>query len=97
MKCPYSLRNDSLKNNGLKLRYLDRDLDLKKTNPYYTQVQIQVQMYLGIYQLKNAKFVVWTPKDILISDISFDENFYNSVKNNIEKYYFDLHLEKLYS
>ena len=81
MKCPYSLRNDSLKNNGHKLRYLDHKLDLKKTNPYYTQVQ----MYLGIYQLKNAKFVVWTPKDILILDISFDENFYNSVKNNIEK------------
>ena len=93
VKCPYSLRNDSLKNNGHKLRYLDHNLDLKKTNPYYTQVQ----MYLGIYHLKNAKFVVWTPKDILILDISFDENFYNSVKNNIEKYYFDLHLEKLYS
>ena len=90
VKCPYSLRtSSSISEDGRKLAYLDEKLDLRHNHQYY----YQVQTYLGIYNCSKAHFVVWTPNDLLIRDINFDEKLWKNLKEDLRMYYIDSYLK----
>ena len=83
IKCPYSIRDGTVAIDGKKLIYLTDDLKLKKNHQYY----YQLQTYLGVYQYKIGYFCVYTPQDVLILNINFDENFWENMKNDLCIYY----------
>ena len=83
VKCPYSIRDGTVAVDGKKLIYLTDDLKLKKTHPHYSQLQT----YLGVYHCKIGYFCVYTPQDVLILNINFDENFWVNMKNDLCTYY----------
>ena len=83
VKCPYSLRDKSIIEYGNKLIYLTPDLQLRKTHPYWDQVQ----MGLGVYGLQKGKFIVWSQVDFLSIEIDFDEVFFSVLINNLSNYY----------
>ena len=93
VKCPYSIKDGSVADDGYKLQYLTKDLQLKTSHHYY----FQLQTYLGVYKLSKGYFCVYTPKDILVLTIDFDEKFWNSLKEDICTYYKDYYLKKIYS
>ena len=88
IKCPYSIKDGTVEKDGHKLTYLDDKLKLKKTHPYY----YQIQTYLGIYQYQEAYLGVWTPNDIYITKITFDTEFWINLKNDLYSYYVDNYL-----
>ena len=85
VKCPFRLRNTSFERNGHLLEYLDCDSNLIKNHSYY----YQINTCLGVWKYDICYFVVYTPKDILVREIHFDEVLYETVKRNVEKYYFE--------
>ena len=93
VKCPYSIRDGTVADDGYKLQYLTEDLQLKTSHHYY----FQLQTYLGVYKLKKGYFCVYTPRDVLILSINFDENFWNSLKGDICTYYKEYYLKELFS
>lgn len=93
IKCPYSIRDGSVARDGRKLAYLTDELELKKSHTYY----YQLQTYLGVYKLKTGYFCVYTPQDVLILTITFDEYFWKNLKNDICTYYKHHYLNDLFS
>ena len=93
IKCPYSIREGSVVLDGYKLQYLTDDLKLKRNHQYY----YQLQTYLGVYKCKMAYFCVYTPADVLILDIDFDEDFWNNLKNELCIYYRDYYLNDYFN
>ena len=93
VKCPYSIRDGTVADNGYKLLYLTKDLQLKTSHHYY----FQLQTYLGVYKLRKAYFCVYTPKDILVLSVEFDEKFWNSLKEDICTYYKDYYLKEIFA
>ena len=92
IKCPYSLKDGSILQDGEKLTYLTNNLELKTTHAYYTQIQI----YLEVLGLLNDKFVVWCKEDCISLNIEFDETFFNNMVKNLDSYYRDCYLPYLF-
>ena len=91
VKCPYSLKDGSIFRDGGKLPYLTNNLELKTTQQHYTQVQ----MYLGVFGLLNAKFVVSCKEDFLSLNIEFNEMFFSKMIT-IDSYYKECYLPYLF-
>ena len=93
VKCPYSIRDGTVADDGYKLQYLTEDLQLKTSHHYY----FQLQTYLGVYKLTKGYFCVYTPQDVLVLTIDFDEKFWYSLREDICTYYKDYYLKDVYS
>ena len=89
IKCPFRLRNSSIKTNGHLLEYLDGDSNLIKSHSYYYQINV----CLGVWKCKTCYFVIYTPKDILIKEIHFDEQLFKTMKESVKEYYFKYYLK----
>ena len=83
IKCPFSLKDTSICKEGYKLPYLNNDLKLKTTHPYYSQVQFG----MGVYDINKALFIVWSKVDFVVNEISFDRDFFDQLVHNVSSYY----------
>jgi hypothetical protein len=92
IKCPYSARDLDIATavSQKKIDYLDQADDgsfmlSKQKRGYYTQVQ----MAMAVADLRECDFVVWTPRDILIINITFDELFWTKTLETLECFFRD--------
>ena len=90
VKCPFCVRDqvlsEAVDGNHHKLcleRSPDGGLTLKKTHPYWTQVQVQ----LHVTGFQFAHFVVWTEQDLHIEIIKRDNDFLNTNLSKANKVY----------
>jgi len=82
VKCPYSARTLTIDQavQNKKIKYLEKNVNKKfnlKTNSpkgYYERIQ----GLMGITGLKMANLVVWTPVDMIIVVVDFDNEFYTN-------------------
>lgn len=58
-------------------------LSLKRTHPYFTQVQCQ----LAVTGLKMADFVVFTQRDLAVVQVRFDPDFWDQTVTKLERFY----------
>ena len=93
VKCPYSIRDGTVAEDGKQLQYLTDDLQLKTNHQYY----YQLQTYLGVYKYKKGYFCVYTPNDVLILPINFNETFWKKLKDDLCLYYEQGYLKTLFS
>ncbi|KAK1162403.1 hypothetical protein AOXY_G17252 [Acipenser oxyrinchus oxyrinchus] len=56
---------------------------LKRSHAYYTQVQCQ----LAVLGLRRADFVVYTSRDMAITPVDFDPEFWDRTEDKLEKFY----------
>ena len=75
IKAPYSLRDRSVKKYGCQLVYLSDDLKLKRSHPYFTQIQIG----MGVYGIEKSVFVVWSKYDFIEIEIFFDSVYFQNI------------------
>ena len=84
IKCPYSIKYKNPCCSNLEyLRLCDGKTVLKKSHKYYTQCMLQMAVTGTI---KHC-FVVWTPHEMIIDEIYFDNEFWCLMKNKFQKYY----------
>ena len=67
------------------LRLVNGELKLRKTHEYYYQIQGQ----LGLTGMQWCDLMVLCKDDWHIERIYFDEEFFNSMCSNLDKFYFD--------
>lgn len=92
IKCPYSLREKSIIENGADLYYLNEDLSLKKTCSYYSQIQF----YLWVYKLSECILLIWCPQDFLEIEVEYDKNFCDEMMGNLCKLYKEMYAPSLF-
>ncbi|XP_026578533.1 uncharacterized protein LOC113451365 [Pseudonaja textilis] len=89
VKCPYKHRNktvaEACRDNTFCLEKEGSSYSLKKTHPYYTQVQCQ----MGVSGLDKTDFVVHTNKETAIAPVDFDPVFWKQTVPKLEKFYTD--------
>ncbi|XP_053168488.1 uncharacterized protein LOC128352187 [Hemicordylus capensis] len=97
VKCPYKHRDKTMteacKDKAFCLEKEGDSFSLKKTHPYYTQVQCQ----MGVTGLGKADLVVHTNKETVITPVDFDPAFWETTVSKLEKFYTDAvvpHLEQ---
>ena len=89
VKCPHSARgNDVSESNVYKhvnfLQEFDGQPRLKRTHEYFTQVQVQ----MWVCNVQHSFFIVWTEGHQPLYDrIEFDQDFCNTVVNNLNIFY----------
>ncbi len=89
IKCPYSGREKTIREliaSGYEhIEYDDEsNLQLKVTSKYYCQVQGE----MAIKQVNLCHFVVWTPKDMAIITVKFDDSYwYETLLPTLQKFY----------
>ena len=54
-------------------------------------------MQIGVTKTKTAYFVVWTTHRMVIDNISFDKELWESMKSNFEIFYKDFYLNSFFS
>lgn len=79
-KCPYTARDMTpqeacISLSGFFCSLQNQNITLSKKHNYY----YQVQGALAVTQRKWCDFVVWTPKDVSIQRIGFDQNFWEAM------------------
>lgn len=78
VKCPYCAKDTGIEElMEMKNTYLEiksGNVSLKQDHQYYYQVQMQ----MALFGLTFCDFVVWSPKDIFIQRIAFNEQFWLS-------------------
>ena len=92
IKSPYSLRGESILAEGRKLPYFTDNLKLKTSHPHYTQIQFG----MGVFNIKNALFIVWSEIDFVVNDIEFDKEFFENLVCNLSMYYNQCYLPRLF-
>ena len=93
IKCPFSFAHDKLKENGTeRLQYLSEGPTLKRTHPYY----FQVQTLMGLMKLDTCMFIVWCPNDFLVIEVPANPEFYAEIREKCITYYTDIYLEHLF-
>uniref|UniRef100_A0A6J0VF08 YqaJ viral recombinase domain-containing protein n=1 Tax=Pogona vitticeps TaxID=103695 RepID=A0A6J0VF08_9SAUR len=97
VKCPYKHREktvtEACKDKTFCLEKTGDSYALKKTHPYYVQVQCQ----MGVSGHKKADLVVFTNKETAIAPVDFDPAFWEKTVPKLEKFYTDAvvpHLEE---
>ncbi|XP_070801308.1 uncharacterized protein [Pituophis catenifer annectens] len=89
VKCPYKHRNktvdEACRDQTFCLENEGSSYSLKKTHPYYTQVQCQMKAS----GLKKTDFVVHTNKQTAIAPVDFDPVFWKQTVPKLEKFYTD--------
>ena len=58
---------------------------------------MQCHMQMGIIKTKTAYFVVWTTHGMVIDNITFDKELWESKKSNFEMFYKDIYLKSFSS
>jgi hypothetical protein len=82
VKCPSSIADGDPYEDWAKTSFMcssGDDISLKRTHPYYTQVQGQ----MGVCQFQRCAFVVWTATDVLAEVIDFDATYWSGVKERL--------------
>ena len=85
IKCPYKYRNSEITDPVTlsdKTHFLDNNLCLKSNHKYYSQIQTQM-LVCGVNQ---CDLVVWTTKDLVISQVVKNETFCNSLVARVKKF-----------
>ncbi|XP_016851173.2 uncharacterized protein LOC103279721 [Anolis carolinensis] len=87
VKCPYKHRDktvtEACKDKAFCLEKKGDSYSLKKTHPYYTQVQCQ----MGVTGHDKADLVVYTNKETAIAPVDFDPDFWENTVPKLEKFY----------
>ena len=86
IKCPFKIRHKTVAEGAHECDFLTMEnsiIMLKKTHKYYTQIQSQME----ITKTKQAFFVVWTMKDVLIQQITVDKEHIKKVFNNLDIFF----------
>ncbi|KAG1671733.1 Chromatin modification-related protein YNG2 [Nymphon striatum] len=78
VKCPYSLRSDTLDNCDYLAKGDNGRKHLKTNHEYYYQVQTQ----MGCAGLEFGYFVVWTEKEIHVELIPFNQEVWNEITSS---------------
>ncbi len=95
-KCPYSAKHcsvvDACSNSTFFCKLMDGKPVLKRTHNYYYQVQGQ----MAITGIKVCDFAVWTPTDMTVEEIYFDEYFWcTKVLPTLRSFYFEVMLPEI--
>ena len=94
INCPYSINYTEPNKQNLDYLYKDRDtVKLKQNHKYVTQFLMQME----VIKTKNAYFVVWTTHGMVIGNITFDKELWESMKSNFEMFYKDFYLNSFFS
>lgn len=94
IKCPYCLRDSTLTENVDSkscLENIDGELHLKRSHPYYYQLQTQI----FVCEKEYCDFVVWTQNDIHMERIEPDVEFWNQISKKAELFFKDVILPEL--
>ena len=83
IKCPYSVHDGVPKDVYF----------LKETRQHQYYYQVQGQM--GILEYSYCDFVVWTPHDIVIERIMFDQPFFDTMKKQLDLFFVKVILPKI--
>ena len=89
-KAPFRLREVGLTSWRL-LEYLDEGQNLRKNHSYYHQINL----YLGIFNLQKAYFIVYAKQGVLSKVINFDKEFFEYQIKNLKEYYLTKYLPSL--
>ena len=89
VKCPYTKFHvtplDASSDQGFFMeKASDSQCSLKKTHPYYAQIQGQ----MGITGAKWCDFIVYTNVGLYVQRIPFDFQYWNQLKEKLSAYYF---------
>ena len=93
IKTPYSLRCMKVHEDGARLSYLDKDLNLK----HGCQIFVQIQFYLEIYNLESCILLVWTPNDYLELNIRRDRTFCDAMIRDLCLLYKEIFVPRLFN
>lgn len=98
VKCPKRGETQTLKELASKTPdgkasnfFLDEHLRLKRSHPYYSQVQCQ----LACTRAKFCDFFVWTPKEVACERISADETFFLQKLDKVSAFYLECMVPEL--
>ncbi|MGH0128193.1 UNVERIFIED_CONTAM: hypothetical protein FKN15_044841 [Acipenser sinensis] len=88
IKCPFKHRDSTIKkaceDKTFCLQQEPGDAySLKRSHAYYTQVQCQ----LAVLGLRRADFVVYTSRDMAVTPVDFDPEFWDCTEDKLEKFY----------
>ena len=87
IKAPWRLREVGLTSWQL-LEYLDEKQNLRRNHSYFHQINL----YLGIFNLEKAYFVVYARQAVLTEVINFDKTFFKFQIKNLKEYYLTKYL-----
>ena len=62
-----------------------------------SKYSMQCHMQMGITKIKTAYFVVWTTHGMVIDNITFDKELWESKKSDFEMFYKDIYLNSFSS
>ena len=97
IKCPYKYRNETplkaAENSDFCCVLANGKLKLKTSHNYFYQVQGQ----MAIAGMSWCDFYVWTLKGTSIERIYFDKDFWESVVEKLNVFYFDNIIPELFS
>ena len=82
VKSPYRLADTGIAGWRI-LEYLDQEQKLRKTHSHYHQIHL----YLGIFELKKAFFIVYAKEQVISQVIDFDQEFFKYQINHLRQYY----------
>ena len=74
--------------------YKDGDaVKLKRNHKYFTQCLIQ----MGVRKTKTTYFVVWNTHRMVIDNITFGKELWESMRSNFKLFYKDFYLNSFFS
>ena len=80
--------------NGTLTIYKDGDaVKLKRNHKYFTQCLIQ----MGVTKTRTAYFLVWNTHRMVIDNIAFDKELWESMRSNFKLFYKDFYLNSFFS
>ena len=90
LKAPFRLRQVGLTSWKL-LEYLDEKQFLRKSHTYYHQISL----YMGVFNLKRAHFVIYAKDEIISQIVHFDKDFFDYQIRNLKEYYLTKYLPSI--
>ena len=87
IKCPYSI--NYAEPDEQNLDYLYKNGNAVKLKRNHAKYLTQSLMQMGITKTKTAYFVLWTTHGMVINNITFDKELWESMKSNFEMFYKD--------
>ena len=93
IKCRYSIDYTETNEQNLDQLYKDGDaVKVKQNHKYFGQCLIKS----GVVKSKNAYFVVWNTREMVIDIITFNKQLWESMKTNFELIYKDFYLNSFF-
>jgi len=98
IKCPYTKRHitpaDLLKNEKFYVFEKDGVTYLKKDHEYGYFSQVQLAM--GLSQIRNCYFIVYTYKGLIVTHVEFDESYFVEMVKKLNTFYRNFFLPIFY-